>query len=123
MFKVMMLVRRKPGLTHEEFRRHYESTHVPLALGTIPQIRGYVRNYIRPEQDFVQPDDDQQNSGYDCITEFWYEDKAAWEEVKKRYREGDLAAIMEADEVQFMDRDQMKVLIAEECVSRVEPLS
>ena len=121
MFKVMMLVRRKPGLTHEEFRRHYESIHVPLALGTIPQIRGYVRNYIRPEQDFVRPGDDQQNSGYDCITEFWYEDKAAWEEVKKRYREGDLAAIMEADEVQFMDREQMKVLIAEECVSRVEP--
>ena len=30
MIKLIFMFKRKPGLTHEQFRHHYETSHVPL---------------------------------------------------------------------------------------------
>ena len=46
MVKVMFLVKSKPGLSREEFCRHYEEAHVPLALKYFPTFKRYVRNYV-----------------------------------------------------------------------------
>jgi hypothetical protein len=31
MFKVMWLLRRKPGISHAQFKEHYERSHVVMA--------------------------------------------------------------------------------------------
>jgi uncharacterized protein (TIGR02118 family) len=41
MIKVVYLVRRAPGLTHEEFVHHLLERHVPLALRHHPRLRKY----------------------------------------------------------------------------------
>lgn len=46
MLKAVVLLRRKPGLTFEQFRHHYETNHVPLLRKALPAIGKYVRNYL-----------------------------------------------------------------------------
>jgi hypothetical protein len=49
MEKLILFVKRKPGLTHEQFRAHYESTHAPLAKRTLSKwLVHYERNFLSP---------------------------------------------------------------------------
>jgi hypothetical protein len=48
MIKAMETVKRKPGLSQEEFMRHYEEVHVPLIVKHIPTLKRYVRNHVIP---------------------------------------------------------------------------
>jgi len=45
MFKAMVFLKRKPGLTREEFIAHYEGTHARLFQKHFPPIPDYRRNY------------------------------------------------------------------------------
>ena len=48
MFKLVVLTKRKPGMTMEEFMDYYENHHVPLIMGLIGDyFADYKRNYIR----------------------------------------------------------------------------
>ena len=66
MIKSISLIRRKAGVTPEEFRRHYEEVHAPLALTCLPGLKKYVRNYVVGDV-FGAPAD------FDVASEFWYE--------------------------------------------------
>ena len=44
MIKIMLLVNRKSGISREEFRRHYEEVHAPLASSHLRHLVRYVRN-------------------------------------------------------------------------------
>lgn len=46
MIKVLLTVRRKPGLTVGQFRDYYEGNHAPLAVRTLTALRKYARNYL-----------------------------------------------------------------------------
>ncbi|MFC1944067.1 EthD domain-containing protein [Chloroflexota bacterium] len=64
MIKTMILFKRKPDLSHEEFVRHYEEVHAPLGIKCLPNMKGYVRNHIITAPGAEKPD-------LDCITEVW----------------------------------------------------
>jgi uncharacterized protein (TIGR02118 family) len=108
MIKVMLFLKRKPGLTHEEFRNYYESTHAPLALRHTP-LEKYARNFFSTGLDGSEPP-------YDCVTEFWFKDEKTWNDTRAwaQTPEGKVLAI---DEANFMDRSSMRVFVVEECVS------
>src|SRR5664279_4705460 len=63
MIKVVGLLTRKEGITHEAFVRHWFDIHGPLAHA-VPGIRRYV-----PETDVA----------IDGIAELWYDDLASFE--------------------------------------------
>jgi uncharacterized protein (TIGR02118 family) len=63
--KFMVLMKRKPGLSREEFKKYYEEVHAPAALKRFP-IKKYVRNYVVVPPGAPDP-------GFDCVTEFWYD--------------------------------------------------
>ena len=78
MLKFMVVVYRRPDLTPEEFRRHFEEVHGPLAK-KLPGLRKYVQNY-------VSPDSSRESPGWDAIVDLYFDDRAAmeaawWEEV------------------------------------------
>jgi uncharacterized protein (TIGR02118 family) len=43
MLKFMVVIYRRPDLTHEEVRRHFQEIHGPLAKN-LPGLRKYVQN-------------------------------------------------------------------------------
>ena len=46
MYKVMWLLKRKAGISHAQFREHYENSHVRLAHKYIGHLMlDYKRNY------------------------------------------------------------------------------
>ena len=100
MIKSIALIRRKPGLTHEEFRCHYEEVHAPLALTCLPGLRKYVRNYVVGEV-FGAPAD------FDVVSEFWYESA---DDIKASlaFYHSPAGQVLRDDELLFMDKESIR---------------
>src|SRR5262249_44212611 len=64
--KILTVFVRRPDLTREAFRSHYEKRHVPRAMEHVAHFgfRKYVRNHV-VGPDGVEP-------GFDCLTEFFF---------------------------------------------------
>ncbi len=74
MIKVLGLLTRKAGTTHEEFVRHWYDIHAPLAHA-VPGIRRYVQSHITDTR--TRPDVPETNVDVDGIAELWYDDLAS----------------------------------------------
>ena len=117
MLKVMLLLKRKPGLSMAEFIEHYETVHVPLAEKHATRIKRYERHYLHPNpldpygNEVGEPE-------YDVLTELWYEDMDAFtkqQNAMRRHPER-LADII-ADEESLFDRTKSRVAFVEDHVS------
>jgi uncharacterized protein (TIGR02118 family) len=74
MIKSIGLLVRKPGMTHEQFMKHWVDVHAPLAL-KVPGIRRYVQSHIVEER--RRPDIPAIGLDVDGIAELWYDDRDA----------------------------------------------
>jgi hypothetical protein len=74
MVKEMVMLKKKEGISREDFVRKYEEELVPLILKLCPSIKKYARNYVRTT--LAAPDP--KALPFDCITEVWYEDMEAF---------------------------------------------
>jgi hypothetical protein len=118
--KVVFFLKRKAGLTPQQFRTHYESSHVKLAQKYIGHlIVGYKRNY--PQLAFLNPSSVPAGSqpapydiGYDCITEMWAKDEAALAEIGRIFNDPVINPILAADELKFLQRDATVMIVSEE---------
>lgn len=112
MVKAMTLTKRKPGLSREEFIRHYEEVHVPLGLKYFPTMKRYVRNYVITPPDAKELD-------FDCITEYWY-DSMDDLEAAVRFWQSDLegAQVVRDDELSFRDESETVWFLVEEKVTK-----
>lgn len=111
MLKVVLLVKRKAGLTREQYRDRYESGHAPLAIVQLPTLRKYKRNFVQMPPGAKEPP-------FDSITEFYFEDEAAWE-ATKQLMQGEVGKILAADEAEFMDRSSMRSYVVDERESTI----
>ena len=48
-WKILLLMKRKPGISMEEFRDHYENNHIPLCRPYMSGIARYFRRYLEPQ--------------------------------------------------------------------------
>ena len=112
MYKIVCLIRRLPGVTHEEFRAHYEATHAPLALSIMPALRERLRRYVRRYPDPLAGEVD-----FDVMMEMWFDDKASHQAALADLANPDVTAQILADEAHFLDRATMRVFAVEECDS------
>lgn len=107
MYKSVALFKRKEGITTSEFREYYENHHVPLKqrLLQLPGLQRYERRYLNPIVDPIT--DAAGNSGFDVITELWFEDKDAFDHYRKVSLEAEYRRITAEDEEKFLDRSRM----------------
>ncbi len=93
MIKVLSLLTRKEGLTHEAFVKHWLEIHGPLARA-VPGIRRYVQSHIRGRR--TRADIPETDVEVDGIAELWYDDEAAMRrsaatpEAQRLYADGAL---------------------------------
>ena len=100
--KSLALIKRRPDLSRDAFRDHYEDTHAPLAIATVLDgTTRYVRSHLR-EVLYGEP-------AFDVVTAFWYADLEAALEVGRRLESPVGEAIL-ADELTFMDKPANRVL-------------
>jgi uncharacterized protein (TIGR02118 family) len=105
--KSVVLLRRKPGMTREEFVDYYENHHVPLALGLMPSISRHVRNYVNHDTVSSRRQASGENSGpapyFDVITEVWFDDEAAHRAFRDALSDPEVVRVLQEDEDRFLD--------------------
>ena len=82
MYKVMHFIKRKPHLTHEQFRDHFERSHAAMANS----------GYSQREWD------------WDLISEWTLPNEAALEEIYRIMQTPGIDELFHADEDRFIDR-------------------
>lgn len=109
MIKVIGLLSRKEGLTHEQFVQHWVGIHGPMAQG-MPELRRYIQSQVRAEP--TRPDIPQLigEGEVDGIAELWFDDRAA----HQRYGASPEAKRWQADGALFIGR--IKSFVVEEDV-------
>lgn len=91
MIKVLSLLTKRDGLTHDEFVKYWMETHAPLAH-RVPGLRRYVQSHITGTRG--RPDIPQIDVEIDGIAELWYDDvatmrlSAASPEAQRLYADG-----------------------------------
>ncbi len=99
-------------MSRDEFIRHYETSHVPLALRLFPTIARYQRNYVDLKGAIIAletaPPD------FDSITELWFETRADYEAMLAANADPDIGRQIARDEDMFLDRGKTRFFVVEE---------
>jgi hypothetical protein len=126
MTKIVVLIRRNPKLSREQFKAHYEGTHANLALKFIrPYLLDYRRSY--PTRTFSYfdavetPSGVTQSSGYDydCITEMWFENQGKLDAMFAKLAEPEVRKAIAEDEERFIDPKSVVVVTCDESRSQI----
>lgn len=116
--KRILLIKRKPGTTHEQFRDYYEANHSQLALRLLGDLLlDYRRNYVQPA-DPSSAGTARPGIEHDVVTELWFSDRAQMAAFYARVRQPEIGARIAADEEKFMDRAAMRQALVDECRTR-----
>ena len=110
MIKFIAFLKRREGMSFDDFREYYENTHSKI-VGTIspPHVSGatsYKRTYLMPALHPIE----QPTAGvdYDCITELCYADRDTFEKDMTFFGREDVKAIIAKDEENLFDRKYIR---------------
>lgn len=118
MERVFILLKRKPGLTFDEFRNHYESSHALLGEKYFGHLfKSYRRNYIPSGKRLG--DGSVGENAYDCLTEIVFRDPGGYAELKRIAGDPEIQRTLVADEERFLDRSVCANAISEPIESDV----
>jgi uncharacterized protein (TIGR02118 family) len=108
--KMIAVLKRKPGMSFEEFRTYYETRHVPLVKRIMgDNLEAYIRNYVDQGSPFPVgvPVD------FDCISEFHYLDQQRFEAAVAAIQHPSNVDRVRADELNFLDIDAARLCMAD----------
>lgn len=121
MVKVMLLLKRKPGLSLDEFIQRYETVHVPLAEKHVRGLLRYERHYLHPSPKDLYGNEVGEPE-YDVLTELWYEDMEAFTKTQRALqRHPERIADIVADEEALFDRSRSRLAFVEDRISDLGP--
>jgi hypothetical protein len=112
MFKIAILIKRRPGMSMEDFIKYYEGVHAPLAAPLLKGVKKYVRNFLHPYTNAVYNVTTEPPA--DVVTEFWLEDRAAFERCMEALSQPDVVAILGPDEEKLFDRSTLRFMVVEQ---------
>ena len=114
MVKLFAMLKRKDGMSHDEFVDHWLNTHGPLIAST-PAL---ARHIVRYEQHVRHgPEPLSGNEGYDGVTVQWFESMDGFVGFMS---EPEYAELIHPDEGRFLDMSGLVYLITEEPVVPID---
>lgn len=106
-YKILLLMKRRPGMTVEAFRDYYENHHAPLCEKYTTSVKRYLRRYINsqphPETGPVS------ELPYDVITELWFDDEAQFKGTLAYITTSIMPDEIIADEKKLFDRSSFRI--------------
>jgi len=118
LFKVIALLKRKAGLSMEDFIDYYETHHAPLmARLQQPEMIGYRRNFVQLDGGIFS---DGEHPWFDVITEFYFLDRAAYESCMARNAAPELTRLRVEDAEKCLDQSKIHFFFVEESATKFE---
>lgn len=115
-YKILLFMKRRPGMSLEAFQDYYENHHVPLcqkyASGSVTR---YMRRFLTPHPNPETGATEELQ--FDVITELWFEDEAAFRGTVKYLSTSIMPAEVVEDEKQLFDRSKTRMATVVECES------
>jgi hypothetical protein len=112
MIKAFLFLKRKPGLTHEEFRVQWRDVHAPIVMGG----PGFERHVLRYVQSYAIPGaavSELTVSDFDGLAELWFESRA---DLDALLADSGYAEAVRTSIERFADLESAIGLVAEESV-------
>jgi hypothetical protein len=117
-WKILLFMKRRPGMSVEAFREYYENHHVPLALKESAAVTRYMRRYLEPHPN---PDTgDKSELPYDVVTELWFDNETSWRGTVTYLETTVLNDKIVEDEKKLFDRRTMRMATVVECETDME---
>ncbi len=117
-YKILLFMKRRPGMSVEAFRDYYENHHVPLALKHGSGMQRYIRRYIDPQSHPENgPGDD---LPFDVITELWFDNEAVFKGTVAYLTTTIMPGVITKDEARLFDRASFRIATVVECESSME---
>ena len=105
-YKILYLLKRRPGMSIEAFREYYETRHAKLGEKYSQGVSRYMRRFLDP-----MPNPDTGESGelpFDVITELWIEDEKTFLAMKEYISTKLMPDEIVEDEKNLFDRPKIR---------------
>jgi len=106
MLKFLVVLYKRPDLSREQFRRHLENIHAPLAKA-LPGLRKYIQNH-------PANDPHRSASAWDAIVELYFDDwetmEAAWASPQGAASDADLPRFADLNRTTWSVVDELTLL-------------
>lgn len=109
MIKMIITIKRREDMSHEEFVRYQREIHRPL-LQSIPEAHQYIRRFV-VSYPILAPD--YSGPSYDSVVEAWFD---SMEDMNALYFSENFVGKVAPDHVNFMDLSSYGRIVAEEDV-------
>lgn len=110
MFKTLAFVKRKDGISRDEFRTYYETRHAALVAQIAPGARCYRRNYLT----FGEPANvNFDELDFDVVTELEFSNRDEFERWSATMRAPEVRKQIIADMANFADPEKFRVCVVE----------
>ena len=115
--KILCMLKKRPGMSFEDFKAYYENNHAPLCEKLIPFYTEYKRNFIPPVQDYSTGQLDNALPAelpFDVVTEVKFANREMYQKMVDALSDPAIGDIITRDEENLFDRSAMTVYIVEE---------
>lgn len=105
--KILLFMKRRPGMSMEAFQDYYENHHAPLCAKYASGVSRYIRRFLTPH-----PNPETGETGelpYDVITELWFEDEAVFRGTVDYLSTSIMPDEVVADEKRLFDRPKLRM--------------
>jgi hypothetical protein len=111
--KILLFMKRKPGMPVADFRAYYENHHAPLAAQSSTNLQRYIRRYIEPKpHPETGPNTEME---FDVITELWCKDEASFNTLLGYLTTSIMPDFIVEDEKNLFDRGSFRIATVVEC--------
>ena len=115
MVKLVFMLKRKPGMSREDFLRYYEQHHAHLGEKYVPNAVRYVRRFLDPMAGPSGGGDQE----YDVLTELWFANQGEMDKAMKLLSDPKVHAEIEEDEKVLFDRPALRMYVITERDSKM----
>jgi hypothetical protein len=118
-YKVLLFMKRRPGMSVEAFRDYYETRHAPLcqSLAAGRGMKRYLRRYIDPQP---HPETGAFEPSFDVITELWFDDEEIFNGTVAYLTTAIMPEMIIEDEKNLFDRGSFRIATVVECETDLE---
>ena len=106
-YKILLFMKRRPGMSVEAFQDYYENHHAPLCVTYASGMKRYERRFLtaHPNPDTGATEE----LAFDVITELWFDDETTFRNTVTYLSTSKMPQAVVDDEMRLFDRSKTRM--------------